>query len=69
MTPSKTKAIAMFEKIANDKNINLDKVDTNWIAQMIQGAMMCNFKTEKLFTHFVETALSNIPKEAKITTP
>lgn len=64
MTPSKKKAADTFEKVANEKNINLGKVDINWIAQMIAGSQMCNFKTEKLFLTFVETALTNIPKQA-----
>lgn len=66
MTPSKKKAADTFEKVANEKNINLEKVDINWIAQMVAGSQMCNFKTKKLFLTFIETALSNIPKQALI---
>lgn len=64
MTPSRKKAADTFEKVANEKNINLEKVDINWLGQMLMATQMCNYKTEKLFIHFVEHALTNIPKQA-----
>lgn len=66
MTPSRKKTADTFEKVANEKNINFEKVNMDWLAAMMQGSEMCNFKTEKLFLTFVEHALSNIPKQAII---
>ena len=67
MTPTIDIALETFENVANKKGINLEKVDANWLSAIIGGTQIANFKTEKLFLHYVETALSNIPKKAILT--
>ena len=59
-------AFELFESSANKKKIILEKVSDDWIALMIQGTQICNFKTEELLNEYVEHALSNIPKKAII---
>jgi hypothetical protein len=60
MTPSIKKAAKAFEKIATKKKINLEKVDIDRLNQMIMATQICEFKSEKLFLFFVETALDKL---------
>jgi hypothetical protein len=64
MTPSLKNVASEFQRIANEKKINLEKIDDKWLQQVMYATQVCNFKNKEIFVHYVETALSNIPKQA-----
>lgn len=66
MTPRLVTVKKLFIKIANEKNIDLSKVDIDWLKQIIGATQMCNFKDTDILNHYVNTALENIPKKAII---
>lgn len=46
-----------FETRANLFNINIEEIPANYIAHMINGALMCDFSTEEIFHGFIDESL------------
>jgi hypothetical protein len=65
--PSADKVLSTFKRIANDKNINLDDINSKWLDAVIYACSLFNFKSDRLFILFVERALDNAPINKKPT--
>jgi hypothetical protein len=47
----------LWKKSQIQKKINLEKYSDDWLSTIIRGALICDFKTKKLFYSYITEML------------